>query len=237
VNPVKLDELPPEISFEFLQLTGGFAIINLDGAFLIDDWRSESLSKDELKAEFFNVAVRLNTVDRVESKFKTFIYEITKDDWRQKAKLKNHLPILDNLTAQKVFIREKLTRTMPNTMNPEVLNFRKVLEKRWGIEQRIESVYQSISNIENTLRSYSEVLTNRRIAFLTIFGFPLALFAGVLGFLLQEPSTFKEEDILTSTHYPGLILWLILSVFGILFLILWSCITGRKVKKKDQDET
>jgi hypothetical protein len=236
-NPVELDELPPENSFEFLQLTGGFAIINKEGAFLIDDWRSESLSKDELKAEFFNIAIRLNTVDRVEDRFKAFINDVTEDDWRQKARLKNHLPILDNLTAQKVFIREKLTRTLPGTLDPEVLNFRKVLEKRWGIEQRIEGVYQSINNIENTLRSYSDVLTNRRIAFLTIFGFPLALFAGILGFLLQDPSTFEQNDILTSTHSPGLTLWAVLSLLSILGLILWSRYTGRNVKLKDKDET
>jgi hypothetical protein len=92
---------------------------------------------------------------------------------------------LDRLTGIKVALRRGLDQTANVGTDPRLAALRASLERRWGIGDRLEQLERTLDELERTLRAYAEQRAARLVTFLTVFGFPLVLFAGFFDFALN----------------------------------------------------
>ncbi|WP_295578077.1 hypothetical protein [uncultured Lamprocystis sp.] len=69
--------------------------------------------------------------------------------------------------------------------DPRLAALRASLERRWGIGARLEQLERTLDELEHTLRAYAEQRAARLVTFLTVFGFPLVLFASFFDFALN----------------------------------------------------
>jgi hypothetical protein len=228
-----LSYLPALDSFDFLRMQGGLAIIHRLGVFLLDDWRSQKLDVRALQIEFRKAAEKWTKIDETERGIEDLLKAVRSEWQTRKLHRRTPLKLLDLLTEYKMDIRSAIMDTRSTSTDAEVLDFRAVLEKRWGIEARLEQAYDMLNKFENTLRSYTELLTNWLIAVLTIFGFPALFFAGFFDFIIRDEPLDKlgvvpgggAEHIV---NWEGLLLYCVLTTLGM--LILWLAVRIMRIR-------
>jgi hypothetical protein len=93
--------------------------------------------------------------------------------------------IASRLTGIKVAPRRGLDQTANGSAEPRLAALRASLERRWGIGDRLEQLERTLDQLERTLRAYTDQRAARLVTFLTVFGFPLVLFAGFFDFALN----------------------------------------------------
>ena len=118
----------------------------------------------------------------------------------------------NRLNNLKIQLRKAIMETMPRSPHCDVLTFRQTLEQRWGIEQKLNALLESLEELEGAIQTRSEVRTNRLINNLTLFGFPAVMFAGFFGFVLTE-------DFPVDIHWLGIAIYITLSIAGAGLLI------------------
>src|SRR5207249_3172758 len=131
-GPVTLDELlrVSDQDFDFLHLAGGFGVVTTDGAFLVDDWRSQPLGVKDLQNEFFLAARRLDAIERVAGKVAGILAEIGDRGGPGRGGSRSELNQLADLNRLKLDIDQEITATLPQSANAGVLRFREVVERR-----------------------------------------------------------------------------------------------------------
>jgi hypothetical protein len=109
---------------------------------------------------------------------------------------------------------------------PSFRTLRAVIEKRWGLENVVEELYDSVERLEGTLRTASELRTEGLVFLLSFYGFPFVFFASffqdILSGWIDSPETrFNFAAFFDSVHVAGLVTYLGLSalVIGLLGLI------------------
>jgi len=193
-----LADLPPVDGFDFLQVSGGYVLTDRRGVVLLDDWQSTPLCESVVMAETRQAAERLTLLEDTGSGARRMLSQlhdwISQGRWRRLGRMRT----LDRLSEIKIRIREGLTATASVSDDPRIAAFRHALERRWGVATELETIEHTLDEMEQTLRSYAELKSGRLINFLTVFGFPLALFAGFFSFVFDD----MPRD------WPGLIAWL-----------------------------
>ncbi|MFC1523716.1 hypothetical protein ACFL6N_02885 [Thermodesulfobacteriota bacterium] len=217
-------DLPVESSFDFLSIQGGFVLVHEKGAFLFDDWRPEDPDESGFQKEFDSVLKRFEVVQRVQQELSDIVQTVDIQLTKSGGKISNEVKLLQRLISLKLDMRQTLTSTMPISSTMKLQHFRECLELRWGIGRRLEDFYDAAAQLEQTLRDYSELQTNRTISLLTIYGFPLVFFAGFFQFIFQNiPKTISFGDFtwapeLFGIHLIGSVCYFLTTLFAILCL-------------------
>lgn len=220
----KIQELPQESSFDFESIPGGFVVLHANGVLLFDDWSRDQVEVEEYKSEFQKVLKRYSVVqEKYEEVHRevSSIKEIT--DQGQVLSRKEVIALNNRITKLKMQLRYVVLETMPTNTNHYLDMFRSNLERRWGLSSQLIELYEIIGDIENIIKSYTEIRTNHLVSLITIFGFPLALFGGLFQFSLQGMYGPK----ILGMHIVGIILFLVMSGLAALFL-------HRSLKKTDR---
>jgi hypothetical protein len=121
--------------------------------------------------------------------------------------------LVNRLNQLQINLRQKITETLPGTHEADVLAFRQALERRWGIETKLEALHESAAELGSAVRARSELWTNQMIGLLTIFGFPIVFLASFFEFVL-------DRDFPGGIHVVGILWYTALSLVGILGIFL-----------------
>jgi hypothetical protein len=228
-----IEDLPLETEFDFLQLTGGVAVVHEQGVFLLDDWNIELdewviqvMDFSKYVDEFHQLVERFEVSTRLIKTISEQIEGVYQDFSRGKQPSRKELDELSlQATKQKIEIRKAIFQTIATNPDPNLSSFREKIEKRWGIVSELEKLYTTVVETENILTSYTEARINSLIQVITLYGFPMVLLGGFFEFVLGEfPEVFPGGSFL-GVHFGGLALYLILSLVGV-----W--ILDRGAKKK-----
>jgi len=204
--------LPSEHSFDFLELSCGFAVIHTGGILILDDWNNESLNLPLYQKEVENLLRRLDSFQRIHSEVRKRLREIRNRLDAAKPLTDRELSLLSHWTAkQKLELRNTLLSTMPSSIDYYLALFRSTVEKRWGLNTQLNELYETVSELENIVQNYTDTRTNQLINMITIFGFPLALFGGLFEFIFEGLPSPNWLGI----HWMGLFSFLFLSAISI----------------------
>ncbi len=229
----KIEDLPLETEFDFLQLSGGVAVVHGQGVFILDDWNIELdewvievMDFSEYVDEFHRLVERFEVSTRLIQTISEQIEGVYRDFSQGKQPSRQELDDLSlQATKQKIEIRKAIFQTITTNPDPNLISFREKIEKRWGIISELEKLYTTVVETENILTGYTEARINSLIQVITLYGFPLVLFGGFFEFVLGEiPDVFPGGSFL-GVHFGGLALYLFLSLVGV-----W--ILDRGAKKK-----
>lgn len=221
--PIRLADLPDAADYDYLELTGGFAVISVHGAFVINDWRREPLNETDIRHEFHNACIQLAVVQRYAARVAALVNDL--DAYvRGRLRRQSDSSLLNRLMAMKIDLNREWTETMAQSFDPDVRRLREALHARWGIAGRLDDFYRAVEQATAMLSSFVELRMNRRIAFLTIYGFPLVLVAAFFGFIFNDldPHLAGGWPDWGQIHWPGLMLYVLLSALGVLAVKFFS---------------
>lgn len=236
-GPIKLEDLPDEVSFDFLALPGGLAVVHRDGVFLLDDWRDLPLNVAELTAEFVQVSERLTVVDEVQSMLSGLGEEVESLINGQRRSVRTEFELLTDLSKLKIQIQRRMAETAPKAKDPAALPFREVLERRWGIASKLEIFQEAVGQLESTLRDHSELHTNRIIRGLTIYGFPAVLFASFFQFVTTAfPTEVRLGSQTWQFTWAG-VNWLGLAIYSVLVFAGWAVLLRLSTRRRSGQAT
>ncbi|OHX28451.1 hypothetical protein [Bacillus mycoides] len=211
----RMQELPQESNFDFETIPGGFVVLHKDGALLFDDWSRDQVDVDKYKSEFLKVLKRYGVVQEKYEEIHREVSDIKEITDQGKVLNRKKLIALNNrITKLKMELRYVVLETMTTNTDHHLEMFREKLERRWGISSKLVELYEIIGDIENIIKSYTEIRTNQLVSFITIYGFPFALFGGLFQFSLQD----MHGPRFLGMHIIGVVLFLTLSVLAVLFL-------------------
>ncbi|MFD1423220.1 hypothetical protein ACFQ4J_05610 [Laceyella tengchongensis] len=207
--------LPPKHSFDFIELPCGYALIHPGGILILDDWNSEALDFALYAGEVKKLVDRVNTFQRIREECAE-VMESVEELLRQNQTLsgKKLMELNRWITVKKVEIRNKILATMPSSVDYYLDQFRETVKKRWGLGTQLNELYNTVSELENIIKSHSELRAGRLINLITIFGFPMALFSGLFEIVFEDLPSPKWWGI----HWVGLGLFVILSAVSVLAL-------------------
>jgi hypothetical protein len=227
---VPLDALPDERSFDLYELPGGFTIIHSAGVLLVDDWGSESLPIDDCRQEFERLAQRLDTIGRLGEETSHQVEQVRQA--LSAGQSLRYLAMVQRLSHSRLELRSVLFGTRPLSTDENVLGFRRLLEKRWGMEAPLENLHDTLEQLDSLVQNHVGVRTNRLISGLTIYGFPAALFTGFFGFVLEG---FGKGEIWYRFNWRGLLLYLMLTSLAIGLIRLWASRLNKSAKPDRED--
>ena len=237
---VSILDLPQAENFDVIEFNGGFGVVCDEGAYAIDDWRRDELAIEDITKEFAHVSERREVIDRVARDVRD-LYENVEKSLSGGLDGKTSAELLNQIASMKIDVGKKWSETSVASFNPGVIAFRHALEKRFGIEGKLEEFYASIDRISAMLNSYIELKTNARVAWLSIYGFPIVLFASFFGFVFDDVTAcpgaltnlpfglcgfLKQAGL----NLMGFILFLLFSGLGIVILRNWN----RRQEKKSR---
>ncbi|UMZ72525.1 hypothetical protein [Natranaerofaba carboxydovora] len=220
-NMPGIKDLPSIKSFDYMEMPGGLAVIHTKGVFLLDDWSSFTLPVESYKSEFCKILKRYKTICKNQKELKGRIKQIKKNLNNKKIfNRKEVINLSDEMAEIKMELRQINLETMQETGDYNVKKFRDLLEKRWGINTQLEDLYDSVQEIEQIINNYTDTRINRAINNISIYGFPVLLFASLFQFIFAKiPRPIDWFGV----HWLGLFLFLALIIIGIkvvkLFLI------------------
>ncbi|MBA4494841.1 hypothetical protein ACFO25_03555 [Paenactinomyces guangxiensis] len=204
--------LPAERSFDFLELPCGFAVIHSNGILILDDQNNEQLDLPAYKGEFERLLQRVQTVSKIHAEISRKVDDIQKKlQTRQTLSGKYLISLHHWIAQQKMDLRNTILRTMPASVDHNLQVFRETVEKRWGLNNQLDELYESVAEIEHIITGYAEARTNRLISAITIYGFPFALFAGLFEFIFEGIPSPKWFGI----HWVGFVSFLLFSAVSI----------------------
>lgn len=210
-----LYDLPPEMSFDFFELPGGFCIIHPNGVLILDDWSHHEVQMNECLSEFKCALSRVDTIRKTYKVITRYVNAVREKISGDSLLSTNELMELNQRMARfKTDLRSKMLETISTSTDYNLQYFRKTLEQRLGLNTQLDELYQTVAEIDNVIRSYSETRTNRVISFITIYGFPLIFFGGLFQFVIAQAGGPKWHGI----HIYGAIAFVVLSGAGMLGL-------------------
>jgi hypothetical protein len=236
----RLAHLPPLDALDLLPLPGGLAVVHQAGVLLLDDWRAEALCSAAIDREIKRVAERLRFLDREGSDAEGLI-------GRLGARIeRGRLPRprdLRQLAGLKLRLHHCLNATAADCDDPRLQRLRESLERRWGSAARLARLDRTLGDLDAALGTLAGQRSAGLINALTLFGFPLLLFAGFFQFMLADlprdwaalPAWLHGVPILptaatvptaTGPHWPALALYAVLSGIGMVVIALWIRLRG-----------
>ncbi|WP_424767693.1 hypothetical protein [Paenibacillus sp. sgz302251] len=182
-----LDSLPPQNSYDFMELTGGLAIIHSEGVLLLDDWSKEEIFIESFRAEFCNLLKRYNEIAEVKLEISNEMDAIRSTLEIKKILSGRQLLRLSNrLSRIKLKLRQTILQTMPSHSDYFLMQFRQKVETRWAIDSQLEELYVAVAELESIMKNNSETRTSYLINAITIYGFPWALTTGIFGIIFAD---------------------------------------------------
>ena len=213
---VPLDALPDPRSFDFLKLPGGFGVVHGRGALLIDDWCNEKLNVAGCRQEFDQVAARLRSVHGIGAEAATLVERL--QSGLAQGRPLPYRDLVRRLSDLRLRLHTALFRTRAASEGGGALHFREALERRWGLAGQLAELNETLERLDSLLRNQVDLRTSRLLNGLTIYGFPVVLFAGFFGeFVLAKWS--ETGSWTDGVHWRGVLLYLALCGTG--SLLLW----------------
>lgn len=243
---VTIRDLPQVDNFDVIEFNGGFGIVCDQGAYVIDDWRREKLAIEDIKMEFANISARREVTDRVAGDIRD-LYDDVENSLSDGLSAEQSAKLLNQIASMKIDVGKKWSETIVASFDPGVIQFRHALEKRFGIEGRLEEFYASIDRISTMLNSYIELKTNSRVAWLSIYGFPIVLFASFFSFILDDvpacPGIMAKVPYglcgalqQAGLNLMGIVAFLACSALGVIVLRSWSRTQEKQSRLKKRAE-
>ncbi|MGQ4668783.1 hypothetical protein ACUIJN_23665 [Metabacillus halosaccharovorans] len=208
----RIDQLPPEASYDILPFPGGFSVIHRDGVLIFDDWTKDRSNVEEYKQEFKALLERYKAVKRLYRDIETELGRIQQFIVEPKKLRKQIITLNDRLSSYKLELRKTLLHTMLSSPDYHVKMFREHMEKRWGLTTQLEELYQAVAEIDTIVKTYVDTRTNQLINKITIYGFPIAVSSGLFSFIFEDLYNGK------SIHYGMLSTFIGLTIGAIFWL-------------------
>jgi hypothetical protein len=218
---IRLVDLPDERGLTTVTLNGGFAVICREGAFILNDPGAAPVHRSDIRHEFENACAILKTILDETDKIGRLVRDVEAHlGPRGRSWGLDDMGLLLRLSRMRTRIMTKWAETMNQTLDADSRRFRDALHEAWGIRGRLEDFYRAVDEVSSILQRHSELQTNRLIARLTVYGYPLALAAAFFGFVFSDlgtkPSDFWQD--LGAIRWNGVILYCVLALAGILLI-------------------
>jgi hypothetical protein len=211
-GPIGILDLPPETSFDFLELPGGFTMIHRNGVLFFDDWSKDDSAFQKYKIEYESILERYLSFTSLHNEIKGF-FKSVKDKLEHSSIRQKELVSLNKQIANfKMRLRETILNTMVTSQEFNILKFREKVEKRWGLNTQLDELYQTVAEIENIVKGYVETRTGSLVNKITVYGFPIAV--GLSAFQTAPEDLFKNGTIHSTAFFAtlaiiiGVIFWL-----------------------------
>lgn len=237
------------MSYDRINVKGGFVIVTEDGAVLFDDWRPWMLDSSQLVAQFEACAAKdaaLKTayleLANLQERFATLMdppsNKSGKNRGRWRGPNRRKLEGLLKRTVALQMLLKRVDRTfeariaesgVSATSNPSLQNWREALDKRWGLTERSERYSNltelMLSSIEKTLEIGARAF--QRLIFLLGFAItPSVVVSEPLGRMVAPMMPPAPErlgrfgDYLTKHAVDGWQVLLSVLLSGVLFMLL-----------------
>lgn len=197
---VSLDALPELATFDTLKLPGGFAVIHRNGVVLMDDWSSTALDVQACQEEFRLLHQRLQTLQRIDQQ--TTELTRTLRESLERGKTVRYRDIVQRLSRQRLQLHTELFDTAAQSEDAHVLEFRTLLEKRWGLSTQLIDLQSTLEQLDTLVRNHLELRTSSLINSLTIYGFPIALITGIFSDNIFQ-NWDQKSSWLEGIHWPA----------------------------------
>jgi hypothetical protein len=183
---VPVDALPDAASFDFLNLPGGFVVIHADGVLLVDDWSNRNLPIEGCQAEFDRVARRLDELHQIGERAAQLVVGGLQAAVEAGQRLV-YPDLVRRLSQERLRLRTALFQTGAESEDVHVLQFRALLEQRWGLAGQRAELQETLEQLDALVRNHLDLRSSRLINNLTFYGFPAALTATIFsGNVLQR---------------------------------------------------
>lgn len=151
---IEMNDLPHEMSFDFLALPGGFALIHREGTYLMDDSSRESFDVDSYVREFEEADTRCQVLAEVGQalKDKSALLNKLSSQSSMIARSSKDRISLEALLAKRALLMATMLDTTPRATDMHAAKFRKLLEKRYGIASQLEQYYALLGELEARLK-------------------------------------------------------------------------------------
>ncbi|BCW87707.1 hypothetical protein sos41_08370 [Alphaproteobacteria bacterium SO-S41] len=217
---VRLADLAEPEDFDYLEIAGGTAVVNRDGAFLLDDWRDKDLAIQALSADFAQAVALLSSC-------KTFDAEV--DDLYAGSNAKEGLfssntgEILRRITLLRGRIAATFQRADLAEAAPERRAIRAALEHRWGLEGKEAALTSRLKDLQEILETKATLDTQ---GMATLIGF--VSIPSFIGTVLQLYGSVVADQ--TDGAGPNYAIWIgaLLIVLSLVFLVVAFLITRRR---------
>ena len=151
---IEIKDLPLEMSFDFLALPGGFALIHREAAFLMDDSSRESLALASYVREFEEADTRCRVLAEIghELKAKSALLRKLVGQSSMVARSSSDRIRLEALLSKRSLLMATMLDTTPSASDMHAAKFRDLLEKRYGIASQLEQYYALLGELEARLK-------------------------------------------------------------------------------------
>lgn len=191
---IGINELPSEKSFYMQELPGGFALIHEQGVVFLDDWTKDDSEMGLYIREFQLLTKRYGALSKLKARINREM-KVFKTKMSSKRQIrKQFLQLTDELAKLKLELRTVISETISSSKDFHLQVFREEVERRWGLNTQLDDLYQTVQEVEATVKNMVETRTNRVLNAITIMGFPIALFAGIFQDSLTELIVDKQPD-------------------------------------------
>jgi hypothetical protein len=144
---IRLDDLPPELGFDFLALPGGFALIHAGGVFLMDDWSRDALAVNTYQKEFEQAVRRCEVLDEIELSMPEIIRWMQELPDQNPIKEEEDEKHLKKLADQRTVLMTTILETTSRATDLHAAQFRETFEKRLGIASQLDQLYRMLGEL------------------------------------------------------------------------------------------
>ena len=161
---IEINDLPHKMSFDFLALPGGFALIHREATFLMDDSSRESLAIGSYVTEFEEADTRCRVLAEVGQELKNKSAMLKKLAGQSSMIPQNSkdLTRLETLLAKRALLMATMLETTPRAADLHAGKFRDLLEKRYGIASQLEQYYALLGELEARHRRDADALDHEQ---------------------------------------------------------------------------
>ena len=160
---IGVNNLASEMSFDFIALPGGFALIHREGSFLMDDSSREDLAVDSYVREFEQADTRCRVLAQVGQALydQSALLSALSSPNPARALNREDLKTLHALVAQRSLLMTTMLETTPRVTDMHAVIFREMLEKRYGIASQLEQYYALLGDLEARLKRDADAASHK----------------------------------------------------------------------------
>lgn len=188
-DPIEFDALQTAPAHRHVTLSSGLAVISEDGVYLLIHDLYTEIKGDEMQASFEACAEVMDWIDAHTDEVAGLVDTVRDHlSGKRTAKLSRDLKIYNKICTLQLHLLELRHRLEAGSLDLSSQQFRDSIMQGWGIIGRLDTLYRDLEEAKTILTAHGDLVTNRRIAFLTYFGFPLVLGGSLAGLLFSaEP--------------------------------------------------
>ncbi|MBU2531177.1 MAG: hypothetical protein KKB37_00440 [Alphaproteobacteria bacterium] len=214
-----------------LELEGAVCVIAESGAFFLVPPAGEHLDLAELKSVFDIASGAMDWIDAQTHKVTALLDDVrARMQGARSPQQSRELRIYNQICAVQLDVIEHRHKLDAGTKNGAAQAFRDELLRFWGVEGRLDDLCRDLEEAKAILTSHSDLVTNRRVAFLTLYGFPLALAANLFGFIFELMPDEWAWASFAKVHWMGFAAFATLALFGTLVMFGLSAHGDRKAR-------